>query len=326
MKTKINTKTKIILSIVLFIVIFGGLLTVATFYDLQISQILAKPFLADGEYFSTNIFGLVWEVLGSAPVYLTITLGAVIWYWYLFRSGKKWLGLIFVAIAYIGIYLFIADTFKYIGEQMGNKQYMGKTYILIIELILSFMITVLSLIAWGRVDKRTNEKLRILGVVILFALLGQLVVHLIKAPVGRARFRTLNALNDYSYYTRWYIINGKRNLCGNLADDCCKSFPSGHTCAAGTVYSLLSLPYILKQCSNKKAKILIWTLCILYVGTVALSRIVMGAHYLSDVLVGGTIAFLASILFREIFVCKGANFKILFGKLPSDYKWNFENN
>jgi hypothetical protein len=50
-----------------------------------------------------------------------------------------------------------------------------------------------------------------------------------------------------------------------------------------------------------------------FVGIVAFSRIVAGAHFMSDVLFGGTIAFVSAMLMREIFVCKGCHFFALFG-------------
>ena len=47
---------------------------------------------------------------------------------------------------------------------------------------------------------------------------------------------------------------------------------------------------------------------------VAISRIVVGAHFFSDVLMGGTLAFVSMIIAREIFIFKGAHLKAVFGK------------
>ena len=57
-----------------------------------------------------------------------------------------------------------------------------------------------------------------------------------------------------------------------------------------------------------------YMLIITYTGMVAVSRIIVGAHFFSDVLMGGTIAFVSMIIFREIFICKGSNVKAMFGK------------
>lgn len=40
----------------------------------------------------------------------------------------------------------------------------------------------------------------------------------------------------------------------------------------------------------------------------------VGAHFMSDVLIGGTMSFITMIVCREIFVVKGKNVKALIGK------------
>jgi membrane-associated phospholipid phosphatase len=95
--------------------------------------------------------------------------------------------------------------------------------------------------------------------------------------------------------------------------DALKSFPSGHTCSAGTVYCLLMLLDVFNVKSKGKRAVS-WIAAITYTGMVAVSRIIVGAHFFSDVLMGGTIAFVSMIIFREIFICKGSNVKAMFGK------------
>ena len=55
-----------------------------------------------------------------------------------------------------------------------------------------------------------------------------------------------------------------------------------------------------RKIKNKEFKRMCYEIPIFYTGAVALSRIVAGAHYMSDVLFGGTMAFLFMILFKEI--------------------------
>ena len=95
--------------------------------------------------------------------------------------------------------------------------------------------------------------------------------------------------------------------------DACKSFPSGHTCAAGMSYGLIMLADSL-GIKSKGKRAALWICPILFTGIVAVSRIVVGAHFFSDVLMGGTISFLSVMLFREIFILKGANLKAVFAK------------
>ena len=65
---------------------------------------------------------------------------------------------------------------------------------------------------------------------------------------------------------------------------------------------------------SKGKRAVCWIAAIAYTGMVAVSRIIVGAHFFSDVLMGGTIAFVCMIIPREIFICKGANVKSMFGK------------
>jgi undecaprenyl-diphosphatase len=61
------------------------------------------------------------------------------------------------------------------------------------------------------------------------------------------------------------------------------SFPSGHTAAATVFYGLLAC-YLLRRVQAWPARAAIVVACCLMVGLVALSRMYLGVHYLSDVL------------------------------------------
>ena len=67
MELNVNRK-KVIISSLLFILIFGALLLIATFFDLQISRFLTKGILAEGQYDTNNTFGAFFEIIGDSPV------------------------------------------------------------------------------------------------------------------------------------------------------------------------------------------------------------------------------------------------------------------
>ena len=339
-----NPRLKIILAILIFAVVFTALVVVATYYDLPISQILTKDSLEGealgkdhGDYISYNGFGLFFEAIGSAPMFGMIVVACAILFWAFWRRNDKlkWLALLAVVGATVGCYFILHDLFKYTAEFIGAELYPadhGKYVHAAKELASTPYISALCAVVglglacgvialWKRVNPETNRRM----VWWVFAIVGTmacyLVVHFVKSPIGRVRFRTMNYLGDFSYYTPWYVINGKRNLLEDtfnivLASDNCKSFPSGHTFSAGMVYTLLALPYLSPKCNKRWVKALLYCLTVLYTGLVALSRIVVGAHYMSDVLFGGTIAFLGALMMREIFVCRGSNLKALFAKAP----------
>lgn len=339
-------RIKTILSMVIFSVVFIGLTLIATYFDLQISKILTKGSLEAGKYISSSGFALFFEALGSSPIYIMVSIAGVIAFWYGIRMNKKvkyvyaFVGAVMVIV---GFFFTFKDMFAYIGEFMGanltsesmenilideGKDLAGSVYILAIALLLATLSSFALIALWKRIPKEKNDKLIIWAYMIVCTMAGYLIVHFVKSPVGRVRYRTMNYLGNFDYYTPWYVMNGKRkmfDLIGaaetstryNFVSDACKSFPSGHTFSAGMVYTLLALPYLCDRFNKKSSRILLWVATIGYTGIVAISRIVAGAHYMSDVLFGGTIAFLSAMIAREILVLKGAHFKVLFGKCNS---------
>lgn len=317
MKKELSLKNKTLISVILFVIVFAGLLTVATLYDFQISKILTKNALPSGNYFSSNGFGLFFEAIGSAPIWIMSAIAGCIFFWCAVRNNKKFISVIMAILVFGAIYLFVSDIFNYIGEHMGNEDFMKKLYVMLLEAVLALIISGLLILEWGHILPETNKKLFKWGFVILLSVASYLIITIIKAPVGRMRYRSMNATGDFSGYTAWYVINGKRTIEG-LPNDSCKSFPSGHTFGAGIIYTLLCLPYLLEKFNKKGVKVALWIITISYTGIVAISRIIVGAHYMSDVLFGGTIAFLSVMLFRELIICKNANIKALFSKKKPD--------
>ena len=136
--------------------------------------------------------------------------------------------------------------------------------------------------------KFSERTLRFSKVSILLGLFGYLLsVQPLKHLWGRVRFRDLDPL--YSNFTPWFVPNF---LSGG------QSMPSGHSAMAWVLLPLL----ILIPAKNKKLRILLLLLIIAWGLTVCLSRIVIGAHYASDVLVGACIViFIFYELSKEIY-------------------------
>ncbi|MBR5772436.1 MAG: phosphatase PAP2 family protein, partial [Clostridia bacterium] len=147
--------------------------------------------------------------------------------------------------------------------------------------------------------------------------LSSIVVTLLKEPFGRPRFRAMNYAGDFSYYSRWYVLNHQPDKEWMKeffsSTDACKSFPSGHTQSASMIFCIIMLKELMGIKSKGKTAAL-WIVSIVWTGAVALSRIMVGAHFFSDVLVGGTIGFIFVIAGREIFVDKFEHIKSLKGK------------
>ena len=345
---KFTNKKKTIISLSLTLLIIGGLLAIASFYDLQISKILTKGSLVIGQYISSSGFALFFEAIGSCVLYIMISIAGVIAFWYGSRYDKNkavkfiyaFIGAVMVIV---GFFMTFKDAFSYVGEYIGAnltdprannvliddaRDLAGSLYIELICVVMAVASALALMTIWKKVKTEDNDRYLWWAYAIVSTVAFYLIVHFVKSPIGRARYRTMNYLNNFDLYTPWYVINGKRNMLDlinpemiqgqeeivryNFVSDACKSFPSGHTFSAGMIYTLLALPYLNKKFAKNNARFALWASCIAYTGIVALSRIVAGAHFMSDVLVGGSIAFGGAMITREIFVCKGLHFKQLF--------------
>lgn len=303
-------KKKYLIHIGLFLLVFVSLLLAGTFFDLEISKLLASSGLSEGNYYSTNIFGRFFEYIGSWPIFLLGSLACLIFMHKLYHSESKlrYLAIIFVVIIVVIFYKGYSDTLKYICE---NHEVKEKIYDKSITKVILWLVSILTggvlVYFYRNVDLEKNNNLFNLGLVILFSALFYVSIELIKSPVGRMRFRAMNLINDFSYFTPWYEISGARDLLlGNspVLKDGFKSFPSGHTFSAGISYALICMPYINEKFNNKKWTIIWYVIPITFTGIVGLSRIVAGAHFLTDVLVGGTIAYVAVEVFKYIFIVR----------------------
>ncbi|MBQ7031779.1 MAG: phosphatase PAP2 family protein [Bacilli bacterium] len=122
--------------------------------------------------------------------------------------------------------------------------------------------------------KKKNYGFIVAGVVII----STLVNNLIKIIIARERPLVTSFVTEHSY-----------------------SFPSGHTMAATTLYGIL-LYFVLKSNMNKKLKVILSIVLGLLPLLVALSRVYLGAHFMSDVIgaiIASTILLLVEIYFID---------------------------
>ncbi len=305
-------KRNSVLPVILFVVVFGALLLTATFTDLNVSKILTNGVLPAGQYYANDFYGVMMECVGTSPVYLLAAFIFQIWFWYIKRFNTKHplaeiLCGLFAILSVVADYICVNDTVGYVFEHYGVEK---DGFLDGISIFYAVIITVFSLLAVRNFSDENLKKLNrfafaALGMIVL----GNAFVNLVKIPMGRMRFRAMNTIGDYSGFTKWFIANGQPDKAEMIAlygtADAFKSFPSGHTCAAGMSYSLIML-IDLFDIKSKGKKAAIWLGTIAFTGMVAVSRIMVGAHFFSDVLMGGTIAFLCMVLFRELIVRKGS--------------------
>ena len=325
-------KKKVIVSVVLFVLVFAGLLVTATFTDLQVSNILTSRALADHTYITNDFFGATLEAVGSTPIYIMLAFAFEILFWHAMYNRKGALKALLACVAQIAAavsaYVMFDDTLGYIKKHlvlMDDPEGLHTgVYLKLTCLFFAVLVAFAAAFAVKNFSEESINKLVGFSVAtIVVAALPTIIINLgVKGIVGRIRYRAMNVYPDnadygFAAFARWYEVNGqwmdKQTLTSLFnSTDALKSFPSGHTAAAGVSYALVMLNDAL-GIKNKKARALLWIIPVAVTGTVAISRIVVGAHFFSDVLVGGTLAFVTMIIAREIFICKGSNIKSLKG-------------
>ena len=355
---KLNLKLKTILSVAVFLVVFIALMLIATFCDFEISGIMTKGILKDGQYFATDFFGVMLEAVGCTPIYLMIAFVLCVLFWSCLKLWEKTphgtpikrpIKVICAVICGIGVaaacWYALKDSVGYLFEHVlartgnieENLQALDKfehsAAVYGIEAFFGVIMAALALVATMHFKPETLKKLLWFCLAAACAVaLANILMLIIKGPVGRMRYRAIQSSLGADYiasgelkgYTQWFVSNGQPDeailqkfLETYGVKDAFKSFPSGHTCSAGTLYTLIMIPTLFgfKEKNKKGATLACWLVPILYTALVAISRIMVGAHYMSDVTFGGTLAFVCSVIMWEIFICKGSHFFAVFPKL-----------
>ena len=303
----------IVLSIATFIVAF----LLATFYDYEISESISR--LTDGKYLSDNLFGRFFESFGESPLYLIGGFSASILVRVSLKNRnlilKVFLTVLCLCLGVLAYYLLFQRITEYICEHLGKIRLYEeiKLFVSLGAIVLSLGGLALTLYLTFKISENQLKGLFAFSLCVIFTvILAQGVVQGIKGVFGRQRFRTIKVLEYYGLdglidYTKWFVVNGKRvvseeMLALGIASDGYKSFPSGHTCAAAMSFTLIFLPDFLGLEKGKRVKLkgIMIGVSFLFTALVALSRIVVGAHYLTDVLFGAGWTYLSAWVSKVI--------------------------
>lgn len=313
-----KTKKKTIFSLCAFFAVFAALLITATFTDLQVSQLLTKGTLPPGQYYATGLFGVIFECIGTCPEYLVSAFSCEVLALYAIRLlREKKYAFPFACVMLAGAAVLTGAWFKELsGYILRHYSVSMKPFLWGVIVFVTLLFTFCETLATGSLSDESLKKLPRLAFCVLFGTLAAtLIVQALKTPFGRMRYRAMNTIGDFSGFTRWYIPNGQPDKEWMRAafgtSDAFKSFPSGHTRGAAATFYLA----VYAQALDVKAKwkrAALWCFAVVFTGLVAVSRIMVGAHFFSDVLVGGTIGFSCCMIAREV-ACKGENIKALRG-------------
>lgn len=263
---------KIVFSVLLFL--FLILCFIFNKYDLDISISLTKYY--------NNFFEFL-DDFGELPIYFGPILFGTVYFCLFKEKYQKVLCLLVSFLAYLIAFI----------KVVHNMDYSYSLFNIGLCLISALLFSILTVYLFSKFKNSTLEIIKdiaILGVIV--TVISFISTEMLKYLWGRVRFRDLSS--DYSEFTRLLEING---LNGH------KSFPSGHT-NAGT--SILLIALIVPRFSDKKwLKYLVTVLCFSYIFILAISRIIVSAHYASDVLCGFVVGFTTLCVTYSVLKRKG---------------------
>ena len=264
-----------ILGLIAVLFVLGGI------FDLAIAERVYQP---------DNFMAKLFESVGIFPPFLFVACTFTVLFFLVrfedkYRVLKQVLCVIAVIIAYF--------IFAYMASEVYFEDFAWR---MIVTVTAALSFTALSFIFFRNVPR---EKFRKLAVFLIFASIVSLIsslltVHTLKYFWGRPRYREL-VEEGLAAFTPWYKINGF-SLHGH------HSFPSGHTCSATNLLVFLALEEVFPEVASRKKTIAL--VVGMYIFTMAYSRLVMGAHFLSDVTAGFFIGFITYAVARYIYFDK----------------------
>lgn len=236
-------------------------LAVASLYDMPINRWLYDP---------QNLFGIFFERFILFPIIMVLPITCFAYY----RLHNQRIALVGYALCCCYVVLDLMHFWMPLSQALLG----GLAASLLFILLLSAVLRKVPIDFW-----KSHE--RFLLFMSLTFVTAILVTFGLKQCWGRVRFREMYP--DISQFTSWYLpqgINGHH------------SFPSGHTTAISVL--LCTLEYEKARGIKKQAGFGRYIGVYAIILLMMLSRMIMGAHFLSDVTMGFTITYTVYLLYR----------------------------
>ncbi|MBZ9685653.1 phosphatase PAP2 family protein [Clostridium estertheticum] len=257
--------------------IIALLMIVFTFTDLQISKVIYNP---------DSVYGLIFEAIGEFPAGIIATFCTVSLI--VTRKKEKSIKYNLGTIGY-GLMLIL---FSLMATMLPIKYLNGPTFL---APILAVIYIVISYFLAKKISVTNKVELRqaaIVGVLTFFFVV--ITFNLVKMGWGRERYRHMVAEGSFDGFSLWFIRQGF------TTNNEFMSFPSGHSTNGAIMIWLTLIPTFIPRLKSKQ--VLINSCVIVWIILVAASRVVVGAHFASDVTMGVTITLIIFSLLKKKYV------------------------
>ena len=258
--------------------ILAGLFVIGLFADLQISEAL---------YNESNPIGIFGAAYGEIPAELAMLLGGLMLI--MFSNKEKiWLKVLQIVLGAIplafGVFMLLWSPTEYIDGPA----------LLLVVITAVFGGAVVWFVYVNVKDADRAVGVRVASTVLLVTFAEMVLVNVVKFTWLRPRMRMLSEFGDQAHYQAVYVPGAPDYMETLVADGVglgeFTSFPSGHT--ANAALAIVFVAFVLLSRKWEGAQNRIYWVGIVWGLYVALSRIIMGAHFLTDTVAGFTITFL----------------------------------
>lgn len=246
-------------------------LLTGTFFDYQISSTLFNSF---------SLFGRFIEAAGELPFELTASVAGIM----LVRAARpdskasKWLAVLGILVN-VGLAGY---------EIIGSLRVGGK--LIAAQLVLTFALVIVANVIAYRLTRDTDpDELTRWALMVLAVWVAQAtILNVIVKPLwSRPRMRVIEVTPGLNFQPWWVIGNPDKwtYIAAGVIKDGFKSFASGHTAHAAIGLMLAGLPAAAFTEKPSRRRVIFWAAAVV-AALVAFGRIVIGAHFLSDVSCG----------------------------------------
>lgn len=276
----IYKKDAVVVAAILALCLFIG-----TFFDYQISSALFN---------SSSLFGRFVEAAGELPFELTASVAGIM----LVRAARpdskasKWLAVLGILVN-VGLAGY---------EIIGSLRVGGK--LIAAQLVLTFALVIVANVIAYRLTRDTDpDELTRWALMVLAVWVAQAtILNVIVKPLwSRPRMRVIEVTQGLEFQPWWVIGNPDKwtYIAAGVIKDGFKSFASGHTAHAAIGMMLAGLPATAFKQEPSRRRVVFWAAAVV-AALVAFGRIVIGAHFLTDVSCGFALVLVLECLAARI--------------------------
>ena len=279
-------KNKRIMQIVC--IVSAVLFLIGVFLDEQISSAVFNPQSGFGSFFAG---------MGEFPCVAASFLAAELFITAADKNRKNHMYFCYGCAALVGLFGLLIST-----EPLDHYSTLPAAGAAAAQIILALGICLLFYKKILELSRNDRMRLALFISGSLLLMIGS--VFVLKHLWGRPRYRAVSVTKDLDFRPVWAPSHSLADSFPKLEHDEFRSFPSSHTsCAAAIILISLLIGYIP---SLKQHAFTADIIAFAYTAVVAFSRIIMGAHYLTDVTAGFMIMVCAAWCMSLLFLKRGS--------------------